>query len=316
METPESDVGRFIGRIMAPDGSRIAVPAPVNAHTHCADGGVKAEKGMTLRQLVAPPDGLKHRYLREASDEELCANMAAFQRESSRNGIRTFVDFREGGARGCRLLRKTVPDAFIMGRPTAQVFDAGEADDILDVADGIALSSLSDVDPRLAEACSDAAHRAGKPFALHVSERTREDIEEVLRLDPAFIVHMTKASDSDMAKVADAGIPVAVCPRSNAFFGMVTPLDRMVDAGISVAFGTDNAMLCTPDLRPEVLLAADILGKRGHDPLEAVRILAEGTTCISEVLGIRGGGTVTLPLNGGGVLDAFRRYFARAGAGK
>ncbi len=99
---------------------------------------------------------------------------------------------------------------------------------------------------------------------------------------------------------------MAVCPRSNAFYGMVTPVDRMLDAGIDLAFGTDNAMLCSPDLRPEVLLAAEILGSRGHDPLEAVRILVEGSARFSEVLGIPPADDVSLPFDGKDPLGAFR----------
>lgn len=87
------------------------------------------------------------------------------------------MDFREGGIRGCRIVRKATDRAFVMGRPEGPVFDTAETDEILDMADGIALSSLSDVDPAFADACSRAARRAGKPFAIHASERKPEDIE-------------------------------------------------------------------------------------------------------------------------------------------
>lgn len=218
-----------------------------------------------------------------------------------------FVDFREGGVRGCRIIRKATDRAFVMGRPESAVFDAGEADEILDIADGIALSSVSDIEPQFADACSRAAHRAGKPFALHASERRREDMEEILALEPDFLVHLTAATDQDLRAVADAGIPVAVCPRSNAFFGMVPPLARMLDAGIEPAFGTDNAMICTPDLGAEVVLASGILGSSGRDPLEAVRILVRGSARFREVLGIPPGDAVSLRFRGGDPLSAFRQ---------
>jgi cytosine/adenosine deaminase-related metal-dependent hydrolase len=47
-------------------------------------------------------------------------------------------------------------------------------------------------------------------------------------------------------------LPVVVCPRSNMFFGMVPPLARMVKAGVTVALGTDNAMIHQPDLFVEM----------------------------------------------------------------
>ncbi len=243
-----------------PDVRGVIVPSLVDAHTHCADAGAKPVPGMTLEELVAPPDGLKHRYLRETPRDVLVRDMADFGRRAKANGIGTFIDFREGGAEGCRMAREACPGAVILGRPISQEYDSAEVEEILSVADGIALPSLSDVDRRYAERVAEQTHRAGKAFAIHVSERVREDIDAGLALQPAFVVHMVEATDPDLKKCADSDVPVAVCPRSNRFFGKVPPLARMRAAGNTVALGTDNAMLCSPDLRPEALLFDSILG--------------------------------------------------------
>ena len=244
-----------------PDIRGVIVPELVDAHTHCADAGVKPRPGMTLEELVAPPDGLKHVYLRTTPREKLVKDMRSFGIQARSNGIGTFIDFREGGAEGCRMAREACPDAVILGRPISPEFDASEIDDILSVADGIALSSLKDMDHVYAEKVADQVHRAGKAFALHVSERVREDIDTVLSLEPAFVVHMVEATDPDLRKCVDSDIPIAVCPRSNRYFGKTPPLRRMMEAGNTVAMGTDNAMLCAPDLRPEALLFSEILGR-------------------------------------------------------
>lgn len=254
IESPYRDV---------PDIRGIVVPSLVDAHTHCADAGIRPEPGMTLEALVAPPDGLKHRYLRAASRETLISDMHSFWKESVRNGIGRFVDFREGGAEGCRMAREACPSAVILGRPVSPEFDACEIDEILSVADGIALSSLADIDRTYAEKVADRVNRAGKTFAIHASERFREDIDAVLALGPAFLVHMVEANDPDLKKCVDSDVPVAVCARSNQYFGKIPPLRRMKDLGVTVAMGTDNAMLCSPDLRPEAALFHDILGKEG-----------------------------------------------------
>jgi len=264
----------------------IVLPPLIDAHTHCADAGVHPSPGMSIQELVAPPDGLKHRYLRETPRSEIITNMREFSERARYNGISGFVDFRENGAEGCRMLREASSDAFVMGRPVSPVFDPSEMDEILAVADGIALPSVTDMERSYVEKCADAAHKAGKPFSIHTSERIREDMEFILSLEPAFVVHMVAATDSDLRMTADAGIPVVVCPRSNAYFGISPPVVRMIDAGITVALGTDNAMLCTPDLRPEALIVSRMLSDADRDPLEAIAILRGGSAAIADRLGI------------------------------
>ncbi len=54
----------------AVDSDDIVSPAFVNAHTHIGDSIAKeAGAGLSLDELVAPPDGLKHRLLRAASPQ-------------------------------------------------------------------------------------------------------------------------------------------------------------------------------------------------------------------------------------------------------
>lgn len=258
------------------DFQGVMVPPLVNGHTHCADAGVRPERGMGLLELVAPPDGLKHRYLRETPPAVIGRDMRRYGEESRENGIAVFLDFREGGEAGCRLLRSACPDAAVLGRPLSGSFDQSELDGVLSVSDGLALSSVTDVGPPNAGRAADAAHRAEKVFAIHASERAREDIDTILSMEPAFVVHMAAATDGDMRKCADAGVPIVVCARSNRFFGIVPPIKRMLNAGCDVALGTDNAMLCGPDMRPEAAEFASVLSAQGGDPSDVWRCLVEG----------------------------------------
>lgn len=260
------------GRIVAVEegrckGSSIAegliLPPMVNSHTHCADHGLKIKEGLGLEELVAPPNGIKHRYLEEIDDPSLKNNMKNYSSISYNNGIGTFIDFREGGEKGCRLLREAVPEAVILGRPIGKCYDPDEIDGILSIADGIGISSISDMDHRYIEMVADHTRRKNKIFAVHASERIREDIDLILSLDPAFLVHMVEATDSDLLKCAEQEIPIVVCPRSNMYFGKIPPIKRMMDCGIDLAIGTDNAMLCSPDMRSEALAFGDILVKQG-----------------------------------------------------
>lgn len=258
--------GIFEGRCPeVPSAEGMIIPSPVNSHTHCADRGVKVEPGMSLQELVAPPDGIKHRYLRDTPDEVLSRSMEGYASASRCNGIGRFIDFREGGLAGCMLLRKAVPDAVILGRPISPEYDPDEVDAILDVADGIGLSSISDVDRRYAESVAEHVHSRGKILSMHASERVREDIDAVLSLDPRFLVHMVEATDGDITKCAESEVPLVVCARSNMFFGKIPPIRRMLDCGAELSMGTDNAMLCDPDLRSEASVFAGILRSQGGD---------------------------------------------------
>ncbi len=260
-----------------PDIRGVALCDVVNGHTHCADYGLRIPRGMSLEELVAPPNGLKHRYLRRAPEGKIAESIRKFSADSRGSGAEAFVDFREGGAAGCRLLRANAPDAFILGRPTSPKFDLNEIDDILDVANGIGISSVSDMDHRYIEAVADAVRSRRKVFAMHVSERIREDIDLVLSLDPAFVVHMCEATDSDITKCAEAEVPIVVCPTSNAYFGKVSPIDRAQRLGADLAIGTDNGMICSPDILAEAAVFMDVAEYQGGDPLGALGALTELT---------------------------------------
>lgn len=243
-----------------PDATGWIVPAPVNAHTHVADAFLRDRPGKptTVAELVGP-GGWKQRHLAQATAEQVRAGVARYAGEMAAVGVSRFLDFREGGLAGVRLLRAMAADLptqpVILGRPATNTFDEAEAKAILAEADGIGLSALRDfADPADAEAWAEACHRARKPFALHVSEAKREDMEAVLALEPAFLVHAVQATKADLEAVADADVPVVVCPRSNAYYGHKTPLDRMADAGVTVCVGTDNGMLQDGDLLAELAL--------------------------------------------------------------
>ncbi|PKK85632.1 MAG: deaminase [Thermoplasmata archaeon HGW-Thermoplasmata-1] len=242
-----------------PDRSGVLIiPPPINMHTHVGDAFI-AERGIELprdiMELVAPPHGLKHRLLAEAGDDEVTNGIEKCIGLMENRGTAAFCDFREGGRKGAALLLdaasgfSTAP--FVLGRPAGTNYDVCELEGILKIADGIGISSMSDWDYDELQKVADHAKRSGKLFALHASERVREDIDLILALMPDFLVHMAKGTRDDFGKLATAGVPVVVCPRSNEFFGIWTPLCEMLDAGVEVMLGTDNAMLFEPDILAE-----------------------------------------------------------------
>lgn len=143
------------------------------------------------------------------------------------------------------------------------MYESGEVQAILRVCDGLGISSLLDWNSDEARKLARDAHAANKAFATHASERVREDIDDVLDLKPDLLVHLTEATDADLARVAAEEVLVAVCPRSNAFFGKIVDLPRMVRAGLSLVLGTDNAMISAPSMLREMDFAWRIGRLRG-----------------------------------------------------
>ncbi|HTD81479.1 MAG TPA: amidohydrolase family protein [Thermoplasmata archaeon] len=250
-----------------PLATGVVIPAFTNGHTHVADAIVQEELTGSLEDIVAPPRGLKHRALDAATDEDLVDGMRSMVRGMARMGVARFCDFREGGLPGARLLLRAalggavVPT--VLGRPARIEYRREEVDAILRVTDGIGISSALDWPRDEVEKLAAHTRRAGKAFAAHCSERVREDIDAVLDLRPAFLVHMVEATDADLERTADAGVAVVACPRSNVFFGKVPDLPRFLRHRLAVHLGTDNAMVNSPSVLREMEFAYKVSRLRG-----------------------------------------------------
>lgn len=261
----------------APDQTGWITPPPVNAHTHVADACLRDMRGMptSIPELVGP-GGWKHRQLAMARRGRTSSGITRYATEMAAIGTSHFLDFRENGVHGSELLRDlrdgaewlameqvTQPpvEGIIYGRPAMHDFNPDEAEDLLEIVDGIGMSGIRDFpDPGDLEQWVGAAHSAGKPWAVHVSEDRHDPLEAVVSLEPEHVVHMVHALRGDFAMAADIGLPIVSCPRSNRYFGGQTPARLMMDAGCLVAFGTDNGMLQDGDLRKEAAIFSQLAG--------------------------------------------------------
>ena len=234
----------------------VVLPPMANAHTHLGDAFIRKVPKGSVEEIVAPPDGFKFKMLMNASADAIVKGMAGAVQEMEAYGTCLFADFREGGAAGAKMLRTASKgrriSSIILGRPRTLEYDPEEVEGILRSADGIGLSSISEWEMRDLESISQQCSSAGKLFAIHASERNREPFERITALEPSFVVHMIEASEKDLRDCGAAGIPVVICPRSNAFFGKRPPIERMLGVGIKVALGTDNAMLARPNIWDEM----------------------------------------------------------------
>ncbi len=264
----------------------IVVPAFINAHTHVGDGIIKEVGfGHDYWDVVMPPDGLKHRALRQTAPDDVAGAMADALDCMLATGTLTFADFREGGRGGVEVLRRAATGrpvrAVALGRfgayppqPAEELErNAGrltdthlaEVESVLDVADGFSLVTGNDLTDEALEQVGAFVRHRGRLLAVHAAEapgyrtislaRTgRADVPRVLEhLRPSFVVHLTSATVDEIDAVAKAGVPAVVCPRIQGVMGLGVPrFDWMLERGMLVALGTDNVMLCGPDLLREL----------------------------------------------------------------
>jgi cytosine/adenosine deaminase-related metal-dependent hydrolase len=246
---------------------RIVAPAFVNAHTHIGDSIVKeAGAGLDLDELVAPPDGLKHRRLREADRETLVDGMRRTVRFMRRTGTAACCDFREGGPAGVRALRDAAAGLDV----EALAFGRGDAA-VLDVADGYGASGAADAD---FETQREAARDRGAPFGIHAGEGDANDIEPALALDPDFLVHMVHATDAHLDRAGASGTPIVVCPRANLVTGVGLPPVERIAERTTLALGTDNVMFNAPSPFRELELLTKLFDIPAREALRAATVNA------------------------------------------
>jgi len=262
----------------------ILCPCFVNAHVHLGDSAFKdMGYGSSLEELFAPPNGVKHRLLRETSERILIQAMRDALLDMMASGTGVVADFREGGSKGVALALDACRDLSIrlltFHRPdhsfTAQELDANkrpypeealaELEKTAPIVSGIAPSSPNDVTDAALGQLREYAARHGLLRGTHAAEnpRSREiairraGSSEVTRaikfFGPDFIVHMIYCDEQEIELVASSGISLICCPRANRSLGLgLPPIRRFLDRGINVALGTDNVMLNSPDMFAEM----------------------------------------------------------------
>ncbi|TGC11091.1 amidohydrolase family protein [Methanolobus halotolerans] len=282
----------------------IIAPCFVNAHTHIGDSVIKdpilgkcvdSYVERDLSSLVQPPHGLKHRVLERTPYSELVESMKHSVMDMIQTGTCAFSDFREGGLTGILALHEALRvydiECRMFGRPKSIHASDDElrieVENILTDADGLGMSGANDMDIQVLENIRDVAKRKRKTFAIHAGENSRSDVEKALSLSPDILIHLTQADNADLKKVADEGIPVVICPRSNFITGVgMAPVRDMLKAGIDVAVGTDNVMLNSVNMFSEMELLSKVFG------LEDRQVFIMCTLMGAPVLGLENAGPI------------------------
>lgn len=287
----------------------IVMPAFLNAHTHIADSILKdVGDGLTISQLVEPPNGLKHKMLNEATDEQLVESMHEEAKEMLYSGISTFIDFREGGIEGVKLLKKAVYDlpinACILGRcneyydPKTTVEEARLLTrELLQYCDGVGLSGVQDVDSEIMMQIAQVCNDEDKLAVVHVAEyydlqeksiqlTNQTEIERALRAGFTTIVHATQPVLQDLDLLVENSPFIVACPRSNGMLSTgIPPVSVYNEVGLDVALGTDNVMFNKPDMFREMEYTLKAMRGTYQNKITARDILKMATINGFKILG-------------------------------
>lgn len=293
------------GKIIDVEGA-VVCPSFINGHVHIGDSIIKDEGyGLSLSEMVKPPHGVKHVALANAEDDELTDAMKSSMWDMVYSGTTHFIDYREGGIKGVKLLKEVSKDIpikpIILGRDDSFY---GEDPDlhkvriairkILKVAEGIAPSGFGEITAEVGEIISEECEKAGKISSIHVAESESNQIESInccglseiekgVASNFSQLVHLTNPKNNDLELVSNSNQNVVVCPRANASLNVgIAPLNKMIDLGLRPLLGSDNVMLNSPNMLRELEFSLKVMSVYYKNYIDPCELLKMATTNISD----------------------------------
>jgi 5-methylthioadenosine/S-adenosylhomocysteine deaminase len=304
----------------------LVLPGLVNAHTHVAMTllrGYADDKPLEtwLREDIWPVEA-------ELTPEDVRAGAELGIVEMIRSGTTTFADMYFHVPE----VVAAVETAGVRARVGHAAVTVGKDDEDAraDVEESIAVArefdgaadgrirtavmphSLTTVSEPLLREAADAARDDGIPIHFHANE-TEDEVDPIVAersmrplsyADDAgllssadFLAHAVHVDRSEIDRLADTGAAVVHCPASNMKLASgIAPVQELLDAGVTVALGTDGAASNNDlDLFDELRDAA-MVGKLAADDAAAVPAAAA-------VRAATQGGAEALSLPGGRIED-------------
>ena len=289
------------GKIIDVEGA-IICPSFLNGHTHIGDSIIKDEGyGLSLGEMVKPPNGVKHRALASAEDEDIIEAMKSSMWDMLKSGTTHFIDYREGGLKGVQLLKEASKDLpitpIILGRDDSFYGDDPDISKVksqirklLKEADGIAPSGFGEITDEVACLIADECRRAGKISSIHVAESESTQIDSLNDFNQTEIergvnskfnqlVHCTNPKNNDLDLIQNSNANVVVCPRANATLNVgIAPLNEMLKRNVKPILGTDNLMLNSPNMFSELEFTLKLMSVTYKSYLNPQELLKMATT--------------------------------------
>ncbi|MFW9949651.1 MAG: amidohydrolase family protein [Candidatus Thorarchaeota archaeon] len=279
----------------------LLIPGLINSHVHICDSFAK-EQGFNknLTEVVAPPNGIKHKLLESISKEIKTKGIQEAVSDMLANGITLFVDFRENGLFGINLLKDALNSSAINYLILGRYKNQKDTELILKNADGLGFASYNQLSP----SNKDHIHSLKKDYdrkliACHDAEVSRDELlfNEIINdhlVD--VIIHGTHYTLKDLKIIKENNIYLVLCPRSNGYFGCgFPPINEIYNLEIPISLGTDNVMANNIDLFEEMrylyrisrVLASNNNNRKisSKDLLKMVTINAAKILCLEKEFG-------------------------------
>jgi cytosine/adenosine deaminase-related metal-dependent hydrolase len=256
----------------------LLIPGFVNCHTHIGDSIAKdIILNSSVDKRIHPVSGIKSKILKETDPKHIKNFMKNSCYSMLNKGITTFVDFREGGLEGIMMLKEVLTkipiQAIILGRLEFYQNNTEikknislpknkreELRKLIKKCDGLGISGANENSQSVLNYYS----KTTKIRSIHSSETkktvstskkitAKSETARALNLKPHFMVHMTYASKKDLFETAKRTRGIVICPRANASLAEGIPdIDLMKQTGCTIALGTDNIMINSPDMFREM----------------------------------------------------------------
>ena len=248
--------GNFID--LSNDESKLLmIPGFINSHVHIGDSFAKeAGYNKDLIDVVAPPNGIKHKLLAKTPKDLKIRGIRKAVIEMLSSGITTFIDFRENGVEGLNLIKEALQGSLMNYLALGRFKNENDIDSVYELADGIGLASYKHISKALKEQLKSKKSKNRKIIACHCAENVKNNalIKELFNdklID--VIIHGTQFKKSDLEQLKKNRTSLVLCPRSNGYFGVgFPPIIEVLKQKISISLGTDNMMANNPDLFEEM----------------------------------------------------------------
>ncbi len=123
------------------------------------------------------------------------------------------------------------------------------------------------------------------------SKTGKTEVERIMQyLKPDFIVHMTNATNEDFSLLFRNRCGIVICPRANGVLGGGIPrVANMLKSGCTIAIGTDNVMLNSPDILREMDYIWKVSRATEDQLISAKNILKLATVNGAQILRLNSG---------------------------